>query len=177
MTDTLTFRPITRADIPLLHRWRNLPHVSQWWHPSNPSYADAQAEYTAYMRPNYGVAAYIMQINGVDVGFIQLWHVRDFPDYKPFVPLTGDIAGVDVFIGEVSYLHKGWGPRLMHRFFCDYVFKDPAVSACIIDPLPENTAAIRAYAKSGFRHERTFTYQGRGVYLMRLRRDQVDCAG
>ncbi|MGV2437506.1 MAG UNVERIFIED_CONTAM: acetyltransferase [Anaerolineae bacterium] len=24
---------IAPADIPMLHRWRNTPHVAQWWQP------------------------------------------------------------------------------------------------------------------------------------------------
>jgi len=28
---SLTFRPITRADFPLLHEWLARPHVARWW--------------------------------------------------------------------------------------------------------------------------------------------------
>lgn len=177
MTAAITFRPITPEDIPLLHHWRNLPHVAQWWTPPHPSHADVQAEYTAYMRPNDGVRAYIVVIGGRDVGYIQAWQVAMFPDYKPYVPLTDETVGIDVFIGEPDYLHKGWGVQIIRQFICAHVFSDPSVPACIIDPLPENTAAIRAYEKAGFRHEKTFTHEGTGVYFMRLPRTALDCPG
>lgn len=174
--NAIQFRPITQDDIATLHRWRNLPHVAQWWQPSNITYAEAQAEYTAYMRPSYGVRAYIIIIEGHDVGYIQSWRVADFPDYKPYVPLTDATTGIDVFIGEADYLHKGWGAPLIRRFICEHVFDDPAVPECVIDPLPANKAAIRAYEKVGFKHEKTFTHKGTGVYFMRMRRDALDCS-
>jgi RimJ/RimL family protein N-acetyltransferase len=172
---TITFRPITVADIPTLHRWRNLPHVSRWWHPSNPSLQLANEEYRHYLQPGSGVDAYITLLDGREMGYIQMWWVRHYPDYKPYVPVTDDMVGVDVFIGEPDYLHRGVGPRIMRRFLCDYVFSHPHVPAAIIDPLPENAAAIRAYEKAGFKHEKTFTHDGAGVYFMRLPRADMDC--
>ncbi len=172
---TITFRPINVADIPTLHRWRNLPHVSQWWDPSNPSLQLANEEYRHYLRPDSGVEAFITLIDGREMGYIQMWWVRSYPDYKPYAPVTDDMIGVDVFIGEPDFLHRGWGPRLMHRFLCEYVFSQAQVPAALIDPVPENAAAIRAYEKVGFRHQKTFTHYGTGVYLMRLNLADMDC--
>ena len=166
----VAFRPIQPADIPTLHRWRNLPHVSQWWDPHNPTLAEAHAEYSAYMRPDYRVDAYIIVLDGTGIGYIQSWQVGDFPDYKPYLTLDDREMGVDVFIGERERLHQGIGTAAINQFLAEHVFNGPSVPACIIDPLPENAAAIRAYEKAGFRHVKTFEYEGKGVYLMRLPR-------
>jgi aminoglycoside 6'-N-acetyltransferase len=173
LADLFSFRPITPEDIPLLHRWRNLRHVAQWWDPPYPTLSLVRDEYAHYMTPSYGVSAYIVSYEGVDMGYIQRWQVRTFPDYKPFVPLSDDSTGVDVFIGEATLLHQGLGTGLMRQFIRDYVFNDPAVPDCVIDPLPENAAAIRAYSKVGFVHEKTFTVNRSPVYFMRLRREDL----
>ncbi|MEM6280743.1 MAG: GNAT family N-acetyltransferase [Chloroflexota bacterium] len=175
MTEHITFRPITPADIRKLHAWRNTPHVSQWWDPHHPSYETAHAEYTEYMKPEFGVTAFIWQIDGVDAGYIQKWAVGTFPDYKPYVLLDDSTVGIDVFIGDAGYLHRGWGPRVIRQFICEYVFSDAAVPECIIDPLPDNAAAIRAYEKVGFQHEKTFKRDDVPVYLMRLPRTALAC--
>ncbi|MEL6272362.1 MAG: GNAT family N-acetyltransferase, partial [Chloroflexota bacterium] len=175
MTDPITFRPIAPDDIRRLHTWRNTPHVSTWWVPHHPSYETARAEYMAYMKPEFGVDAFIWQIDGVDAGYIQKWAVRTFPDYKPHVQLTDETVGIDVFIGETDYLHQGWGPRVIRQFICQHIFSDATVPECIIDPLPDNTAAIRAYEKVGFRHAKTFTHDNLAVYLMRLPRANLSC--
>lgn len=167
---TITFRPITQDDIPTLHRWRNLPHVAAWWDPSDITLAQAQEEYGAYLRADFGVGAYIIRVDGADVGYIQRWRVRDFPDYRPYVAVSDHSTGIDLFIGDPARLHQGLGAQIITAFLRDYVFNDPAVPEAIIDPVPENAAAIRAYEKAGFVHEKTFTHDGKGVYFMRLAR-------
>lgn len=172
---TFQFRPISRTDIPTLHRWRNMPHVSQWWHPSNPSYALCEEEYNAYFEDSFGVQAFIVIKDAQDMGYMQMWRVAQFPDYRPYVEALSDHSvGLDVFIGEPSLLHQGYGSALMKQFIREHVFSDPAVPDCIIDPLPENRAAIRSYEKVGFVHEKTFQHDGTGVYFMRLTRARFE---
>jgi len=164
------FRPITRDDIVTLHGWRNLPHVAQWWDPPHPSYQTCVTEYTTYMRPNYNVEAFIIVRKGKDIGYIQKWSAHAFPDYNPYVEIDPDEVGIDIFIGKPTMLHKGHGTAAARQFIRDHVFAEPSVPACIIDPLPESTAAIRSYEKVGFQHVRTFKHDGKGVYFMRLPR-------
>jgi len=129
------------------------------------------------MRPDYGVTAYMIVEAEVDIGYIQKWRVASFPDYQSYVTLEATALGVDIFIGPPDKLHRGIGTVALRAFVAAHVFDDPAVSACIIDPLPDNHAAIRAYAKVGFRHLRTFTHDGVGVYLMRLPRPGLGASG
>jgi hypothetical protein len=79
-------------------------------------------------------------------------------------------TGLDLFIGEALYLYRGLGAHLIHTFIQAHVFTHPSVPDCIIDPLPDNRLAIRAYEKVGFVHETTFEHDGSQVYFMRLTR-------
>ena len=170
MSPTITFRLIAHDDIPTLHRWRNAPHVAQWWQPPTLDYPDALEEYTFYMRPDSGVRAYIIQLDQHPIGYMQAWQVKQFPDYNPYVALSPHTTGLDLFIGEAQYLHRGLGAYLIQAFIQAHVFVDPSVMDCIIDPLPENRSAIRAYEKVGFVYETTFAHEGSRVYFMRLTR-------
>ena len=40
----LLFRPLTQADLPLLHEWLNRPHVAEWWSPM-PTLAEVEEEF------------------------------------------------------------------------------------------------------------------------------------
>lgn len=170
MTHSITFRLIAPADIPMLHRWRNTPHVAQWWQPPTLDYPTALEEYTFYMRPDSGVQAYIIELDQHPIGYMQAWQVQQFPDYNPFVTLSPHTTGLDLFIGEALYLYRGLGAHLIHTFIQAHVFTHPSVPDCIIDPLPDNRSAIRAYEKVGFVHETTFEHDGSQVYFMRLTR-------
>lgn len=149
------FRPIAEADIARLHVWRNTPHVSAWWDPQRPSLELCQREYRAYMRSDYGVDAFIIVRDGTDIGYVQKWTVGAFPDYRPYVEVDDDEVGVDIFIGDLSLTGQGIGTAALRAFIADVVFEDPAVPSAVIDPLPENAAAIRSYEKVGFRHVAT----------------------
>ena len=41
-------------------------------------------------------------------------------------------AGIDLFIGEVQFHHRGLGAPIIRQFLNDIVFSDPAVESCII---------------------------------------------
>jgi RimJ/RimL family protein N-acetyltransferase len=62
-----------------------------------------------------------------------------------------DAAGIDLFIGEDAYLHRGLGSRIL-RAFVNNVIVPSGVTTVSIDPSAENRIAIRAYEKAGFRH-------------------------
>ena len=63
--------------------------------------------------------------------------------------------GLDMFVGKPDLLHRGLGPRLLLQFLNDVVFSNSAVVQCFADPVRRNTAAVRAFAKAGFRHIQT----------------------
>lgn len=42
---SITFHPLRREDLPLMHRWLHEPHVRRWWHaavPMTPEWVEAK---------------------------------------------------------------------------------------------------------------------------------------
>ena len=89
-------------------------------------------------------------------------------------PAGGDSAGIDLFIGEVEFLHRGLGASIIRQFLNDIVFANPAVETCIIDPSASNRIAIRAYEKAGFRFFGRVTNPGEteAHHMMRIERQE-----
>ena len=150
----ITFRPVQHEDIPDLHRWRNEPHVLQWW------YEDDDSEPTLeVVAKNYGPDyddkehRYIIERDGRSIGYIQMYLLSDWPDYAKLIQEEG--AGIDLFIGEPDLINKGIGTEVIDRFVEDVVFADASIAQCVIDPEIRNRAAIRAYEKAGFSPRRT----------------------
>jgi RimJ/RimL family protein N-acetyltransferase len=104
------------------------------------------------------------------VGYIQVFRVQAIPHYRAAYDLEEEAAGIDLYIGDTGYLHRGLGLAVLRRFLAEIVFRGPAVVGCVIGPEPENLAAMRAYEKAGFRHLKTVTLPDSGErhYLMRL---------
>ncbi len=84
-------------------------------------------------------------------------------------------GGVDLFIGDARYLHKGLDASILKGFLRDVIFAHTAIETCVIAPEPANRAAIRAYEKAGFRYFKTVQCPGepRPEYVMRVDRGRL----
>lgn len=136
-----SFRPATAADLPLLARWRAMPHVARWWGAPE---VEAAAEALADPR----IALWIVALDGRDFAYAQDYRPHDWADH-PFAYLPPGARGIDQYIGEPDLVGRGHGPAFVRRH-CERLFAAgaPAIGT---DPHPDNERAIRAYEKAGFR--------------------------
>ena len=169
----LGFRALAEADLPLLHRWLHAPHVARWWYEDEPiTPAWVEAKYRPRIAGQTPTRCFIITYGAMPIGFIQTYRIAAYPDYARSVDVGEEAAGVDLFIGEADYAHRGLGGPLLRRFVHEIVFANAEVASCIIGPEPKNVAAIRAYARAGFRSLKTIQVPGEPEpeYLMRLPR-------
>jgi RimJ/RimL family protein N-acetyltransferase len=146
----LSFRPLAESDLPAIHRWRNTPHILRWWHEPL-TLEQVEAKYRPRITGDEPVRCFIILADDTPIGLIQTYRVGDFPEYAECLPMPPDAAGIDLFIGEDAYLHRGLGSRIL-RAFVNNVIVPSGVTTVSIDPSAENRIAIRAYEKAGFRH-------------------------
>lgn len=153
------FRPLTDADLPLLHRWLHAPHVHEWWGEGQPPppYETVVREYSPRILLAEPTYPYVMLLDDAPVGYIQAYRIADHPEYAAQIGVGDDtgVVGIDLFIGEAAHLHRGLGPLLLRAFLRDVVFGAMGATLCVIGPDETNAAAIRAYEKVGFRHWKT----------------------
>jgi aminoglycoside 6'-N-acetyltransferase len=146
------FRPLATGDLPLLHRWLTNPAVYRWYGGSAPSFAEVAAKYAPRTAGHSPTRPFLILRAGAPIGYIQTYRVAAYPEYAA---LAGDgaagAAAIDLFIGEDAQRGRGLGAAILRAFLRAVVFADPAITHCFIDPHPDNTVAIRAYARAGFR--------------------------
>mgnify|MGYP000235105090 FL=1 len=140
--DTYEFRPMTAADLPLVLRWLQQPHVVQWWGNTHEQFelvsGDLEIE---------AMDQYIVETGGWPFGYIQCYDLRAWPDHG-FGEHPGGTFGVDQFIGEPDMVDRGHGSRFI-RAFIERLLANGAPRV-VTDPDPENARAVRAYEKAGF---------------------------
>jgi RimJ/RimL family protein N-acetyltransferase len=172
----ITFRPLTHDDLPLMHRWLNAGEAFTWYGLKPTTLEEIAAEYTPTIDQTEPVFGHVILIDDQPAGYIQWYFINDHPDYARQVDVLSDAAGVDLFIGEERFLHRGLGSGIIRAFLRDFVFADERVGRCIIGPDERNARAIRAYEKAGFRYLRTVPIEDEPApeYLMELTREEFE---
>nr|WP_246484084.1 GNAT family N-acetyltransferase [Wolbachia endosymbiont of Rhagoletis cerasi] len=106
--------------------------------------------------------AFIINCDGVDIGYIQYYNKHDFPPEQGYdtSELPESCAAIDWYIGELDYVGKGIGPQALNIFLNEFVFK--VSENAFVDPDTANVRAIRVYEKVGFKKIR----ESNGTILM-----------
>lgn len=172
----LTFTPLQESHFPLLLKWLETPHVKAWWDPDVPwtpkliekkfgSYVHGYKLEKGVQKPFH---AYVIGMNAVPIGYIQLYNAHDFPreNHISIEEFLESLAAFDIFIGEEEYVGKGLGSRIMNQFLKEYV--DPYYDACFVDPDTANRQAIHAYGKAGFKKVKTVK-EGEVTWMIRTK--------
>lgn len=158
VTPIYDFRAVTEDDLPMIAGWLAKPHLAEWW-------GDPATE-IASIRGHIGsdsVEPLIVELNGRAIAYLQSYdpHLEDDHPYadQPFGTL-----GIDISIGVPEFLGLDHGSAIVRQFI-EMLFEEGAVRV-IIDPHPDNTRAIRAYEKAGFREiDRRQTIYGNAVLM------------
>ncbi|RUR14223.1 GNAT family N-acetyltransferase [Legionella sp. km772] len=155
----ITFVPLAESHFPLLLKWLETPHVKNWW--------DQDVTYTLDLvkekfgkhihglalskNSNHKTYAYIICANKEMIGYIQAYNAHDFAQENGLNlnAISGSVCGVDLFIGEQPFLHKGCGVRILNEF--EEQILAPHFDWCLIDPAKDNLTAVKAFTKAGFK--------------------------
>jgi RimJ/RimL family protein N-acetyltransferase len=172
------FPALTDADLPQVRRWLLAPHVRRWWDESSSvAYPDDELDkYRARITgADEGTEIFFIRRRGRPIGFIQCYLIDDSDEYGQALALDVSAAGIDLFIGELAEIGKGYGPAIIRAFLRDVVFTRYDVAECVIGPSVRNTSAIRAYEKAGFSFfkDAVVPDEPDPEHLMRIRRDEV----
>jgi len=153
--EALAFRRLGVDDLQQVFLWLLRPHVAKWYAPAPSSFAEVVAKYGPRTVQGNPVEAFMVTMDGADVGYIQTYPIDTFPDYAAKLGCGKGTAGVDLFIGEEGLLNRGIGARIVRRFVDEVVFAKNGSAACLAGPTEGNLASIRAFEKAGFTRWKT----------------------
>jgi release factor glutamine methyltransferase len=138
-------------DYGLLHRWLTTPEVLEWYEGRDRVFelADIVAEYgPGSDLAAEGVEPAIVELDGVPVGYVQLYELALFADEFGLADGRG-VWSLDLFVGEPSLHGSGLGRRLV-RAVAEHLRHERGARDVVIMPYPENERAVRAYEAAGF---------------------------
>jgi RimJ/RimL family protein N-acetyltransferase len=146
----ISFRLMTRDDLPLVHEWHQRPHVVRWW-TVRKTLEETEAHYLPTIEGADPTQHYLALLDGEPLGMVQTYLVSDYPDYAALIEEGEGTAGLDLFIGDEAMIGRGLGTEMIRGFVDEVVFARPETTACTADPDLRNTASLRAFEKAGFR--------------------------
>jgi aminoglycoside 6'-N-acetyltransferase len=146
----IAFRALAAADLPQVFLWLGRAHVSKWYAPAPSSYAEVAAKYGPRTEEGNAVRAFVVTLDGADVGYIQTYAIGMFAEYAAQLGGGEGAAGMDLFIADPWRMNRGLGACVVRRFVDGVVFAQSGVDTCLAGPSEGNAAAIRAFEKAGF---------------------------
>jgi len=158
-SDGYTFRPISVEDLPTVRRWLAMPHVCQWW--GDP---EKQFELVSEDMDHPSMQQFIVASGESAFAYLQCYDPTAWPN-NGFGRQPDGARGIDQFIGEPDMVGRGHGSALIRAFVTDLL--QQRAPQVVTDPDPQNTRAIRAYKKAGFREDRLVnTPDGRAMLMV-----------
>lgn len=146
----VSFRRMTHDDMPAVVAWQRAPHAKDWFHADRTGLEHARERYGPRIDGETPTRMWVVQMDGVDVGYMQDYLVGDHDDYAV---KTGDpdAVGFDYLIGDKAFVGSGLGTRMIWTFLRDVVAPHyPDAPRFLASPDHRNVASLRVLAKCGF---------------------------
>ena len=86
----------------------------------------------------------------VPIGFVQVIDPALEESHYWGTHCPPNLRAIDIWIGEETYLSKGYGTQIMKLILDKYCFCHENLDAVLMDPLSTNTKVHRFYQRLGF---------------------------
>jgi aminoglycoside 6'-N-acetyltransferase len=147
------------SDYALVIRWRNEPHVAEWWTTDDdptPTTPERVAEqYGPRTEDAEWVTSCIISLGDRPVGYVQFypWDSEAETAGEMGIAVIAGSFGLDIFIGEPDVIDRGVGSRVVALLARHLFEARDATAVALLTPVG-NSRAHRAYEKAGFRKVR-----------------------
>ena len=150
---------MTAADLPLIKRWLEMPHVMEWWGEPDEQFGLVSGDMAVPAMDQYIVAT-----GDRPFGYIQCYRMTEWN--TGFGPQPDGARGIDQMIGEPDMIARGHGTAFIRAFSEELLAT--GVPRVVTDPDPTNARAIRCYEKAGFARDRLVdTPDGMALLMIR----------
>jgi aminoglycoside 6'-N-acetyltransferase len=152
----LMIRRMRDDDLALFVRWRNEPHVAEWWStdddPAPTTWDRVVEKYGPRAEDGSWSIGCIITVGDRPVGYAQFYPWSEVADEarEMGVPDVDGSYGLDIFIGEPDIVGRGVGSRAVALLARHLFEAHDATSVALLTPVG-NARAHRAYEKAGFR--------------------------
>jgi aminoglycoside 6'-N-acetyltransferase len=146
------FRPLSRADFPLVSRWLAEPLVARWWD-DDPSLDALEARYGPSVDGTDPTRVYLGVHDGTPFGLIQVYRYDDEPESRAelaaICAVPAGSLSIDYLVGEPAARRRGLGTAMIAaavaRGFADH----PDADDVLVPVVAANEPSWRALRRAG----------------------------
>lgn len=162
-----SFRPLTRADYPLIRDWLNQPHIGGWWGEAAVEIALMEEDLV-----NGPTDMRIVELDGHPFAFVQDYPAHHWPAPQ-YAGQPAEARAIDTFLGDPAYLGQGHVQGYLRQRAEELLAR--GARAVLVDPDPSNARAVAAYRGAGFQPVGECPCEdGDTVLVMRYRRQPAE---
>jgi aminoglycoside 6'-N-acetyltransferase len=169
----IAFRPVDEWDFPLLTDWLAEPHVRRFYQKTSITLEDVASEYGPSVRGEEPGTCHLAICAGKPFAYLQCYRNADYREWADLIGVDGGIS-VDIFIGDSTYLRKGFGRAALsgylRRVAFPYYNREPRA---YIAHEQVNTAALGCSQAVGFHPIRAFLEDGVEMLLLTADRSSL----
>lgn len=146
----LTFRPLTRADLPDVVRWQHSPAARRWFHAGGLTLEQAEERYGPRIDGTHPTRMFVALLGDRPIGYAQVYAAEP-PPTEPGREVPAEPVGIDYLVGEDDLVGRGIGTALIGAFIRQVVRPThPGATHVVARPDHRNHRSIRALEKNGF---------------------------
>lgn len=162
----IDFRQLASADLPMLAAWLAEPHVRTFYQKTPVSLEEVALEYGPVINAQEPTLSHLALSQGQPFAYLQCYRNADYPDWAELIKVVDGIS-IDLFIGDPSYLQRGFGQAALRAYLRRVAFAHhTAETRAYISHELTNIAALRCSQAVGFRLLRSFLEGGIETMLL-----------
>jgi aminoglycoside 6'-N-acetyltransferase len=166
----ITFRRVEERDFPILAAWLAQPHVRRFYQKTSVTLEEIAREYGPCIRGEEPSICHLAIHAGTPFAYLQCYRNADYPEWMDMIDVEDGIS-IDLYIGEPTYLRKGFGQAALSLYLqqVGFPYFSGEARGYIAHEL-SNTAALSCSRAVGFEPHHAFLEVGCEILLLAANR-------
>ena len=154
----IKFKKADINDLQIIREWiKNNTFVQKWYYKGKTPRISTLYKKIIERQKIKNFCANIIQIDNKPIGYIQSYDIEGWGLWSKKVKIYDETVGLDYFIGDINYIHKGYGEKFILEYV-NLIKKSNKYKFVMISPDLFNIANIKCVKKCGFKLKKIVSF-------------------
>jgi len=150
----IEFKKVSVNDLQLIREWiKSNEFVKKWYYYNKIPRISTLDKKIIKRQSIKNFYANIILIDKKPIGYIQSYDIEGWGSWSKQVKIHDKTVGLDYFIGDINYIHKGYGEKFILKYI-EWIKNSNKYDYVMISPDPLNIVNRKCIEKCGFKFKR-----------------------